>query len=222
MVDNIDDNAEFDALVQQDATAQDAVNSPNPVQWMPNLPIKANAAIKRTRQMMFLEAFKECGTITKACKAAKINASTVRKWNDTPDQWWREQFKNALQAFRDSIQDDIHEWATKGTTEPIIGKVQTPLGAEDQIIGYKQSRNALITMFNAKRHIPEFREDYKSKEDEKPQQAESPMARITIRLDMMANRQKVSVPLEAQNVIDITPEMPEDPLQLSESNDIDA
>ena len=202
-----EDNKEFDELIEK------AVNSETPVKWVTTKPSDLRKAIKRTRQMAFLKAFAEAGNLTEACKLSKVNYETQRRWS-SGDPWFAAQFKDALQAFRDGIEKNVQEWAMQGIDEPIVGKVAIAPGMmEDKIIGWKKSRNALLTMFHAKRHIPEYRDKYEPPKDEKGPETQSPMARITLRLDMIAARQQNALP-EQETVIDITPEQP----QLPEGN----
>ncbi len=200
-----DPNAEFDALMQ-------AANSEVPIKWNGTQHIKVRDAIKRTRQMAFLKALAELGTISHACKAAGVNSNTERGWRDTNDPWYAEQFRDALQSFRDLVEREVHVRAVEGVDEPIIGRVSTPtpMGfmTEDKIIGYKKKKSDLLLIFHAKRHIPEYREKPPEVKDDKPTETGSPMARITVRLEMMSKRQQVEIPDGADNshIIDITPE----------------
>ncbi len=193
-------NADFDAMMQE------AVNSEKPIVWTPNPPaIKPGAALKRTRQIAFLKAFAECGTISRACRAIGINMATEQRWRNEP--WYGVQFKDALQQYRDLIETEVHNRAIVGEQVPIIGKVAGPFGMEDKIIGHKTVKSDLLLMFHGKRHIMEYRDKYEPPKEEKPQETGSPMARITIRLDMMSKRQQVEVPAGAElNTIEITPE----------------
>lgn len=194
-------NAEFDALLKQ------AVESDKPVKWTSNIPIKAKDAIKRTRQVAFLKAFAEYGNLSKACKSVGINITTERQWRVSADPWYSQQFKDALAQYKDSIEQEIHNRAIVGEQVPIIGKVAGPFGLEDKIIAYKTVKSDLLLMFHGKRHIPEYRDKYEAPKEEKSVESGSPMARITIRLDMMNKRQQVEIPSGAEMpVIDITPE----------------
>ncbi len=109
----------------------------------------------------------------------------------------------------------MHVRAVDGIDEPIIGRVSTPgpfgMTTEDKIIGYKKKKSDLLLIFHAKRHIPEYRDKPPEVKDEKPTETGSPMARITVRLEMMSKRQQVEIPAGADNshVIDVTPEQPQ-------------
>jgi hypothetical protein len=199
------DNSEFDALVanaEREAAVEAAINSPKPVKWETPVPVPVKSAIQRARQVKFLQAFSESGNITAACKAIGVNVTTQRRWHEDP--WYAGQFKDAVAAYQDVLQEEIHNRAVKGEQVPIIGRVAVAPGmVEDRIIGYKTVKSDILLMFHSKRHIPEYRDDYKPQKEEVAQVAESPLVRITLRLDMMDNRLNVAVPTGA---IDVTPE----------------
>lgn len=182
-------------------------NASLPIKWVNSKPAKVGDAIKRTRQVKFLKAFATCGLINKACKMVGINYNTEHAWRSGKDPWYTEQFNIALQEYKELIEEEIHHRAIEGEEVAIIGKVQTEFGPEDRIIGHKRVKSDLLLMFQAKRHIPEFRDSHEAKKDvEKPTEAVSPIARISIRLDMISSRNQQVLPGVESNVIDVTPE----------------
>ncbi len=205
------DNAEFDAL------ALEVINSEKALKWGKVEPTENHAlAIKRTRQVAFLKQLAALGTISHACKAAGINVRTESQWRTSNDSWYAAQFKEAMQEFRDLVEREVHVRAVDGIDEPIIGKVATAFGvAEDKIIGWKKKKSDLLLIFHAKRHIPEYRDKPPEVKDDKPMDTGSPMARITLRLDMMAKRQDAALPAGVTAAIDISPEQ----YQIAESSD---
>lgn len=192
------DNAEFDEL------AAHVANPDLPVKADLAVPVKAGDAIKRIRQKSFLQAYAECGIITKACDAAGINQQTERRWRTSGDKWYIEQFQDAYQRFQDKISDKVQDIALNGWEEPIVGRVAIGPGmVEDRIIGHKHRHDSLLLMFLAKRHMPQFKENYMPAEQaDKPKETVSPMTRITIQLNMMEDRKK-------NKIIDITPMQPQ-------------
>ena len=175
MADNEEDAIQSDEDAIQQALAEQAVQSDKPIVWdVPSKPkkIDAGAGIKRKRQMAFLEAFKKYGNITQSREAAGISYTAYRNWHNTGEPWWRDRFKEAVQAFQDSIQAHVHDWAMNGMKVPIIGKVQVEVApgffaSEDQQLTgpdglplFKTVRSENITMFNAKRYVRDFRDKY--------------------------------------------------------------
>ena len=178
------ENDEFDALAAQVADAN------LPIQWTVQPIVKFKDVTKRARQVSFLKAFAACGNVGEAVAAAGINRSTERAWRASNDKWYITQFKDAYEAYSDSIFKVVHERAIHGVEVPIVGKVQGPLGPEDKIIGYKPQYDNLLLMFLAKKVDPTFKEKHEDKkETEKPNESVSPMTRITIQLNMMEERQ---------------------------------
>jgi hypothetical protein len=199
-----------------DAEAQKAITSDKPVRWNGATPMQTKQAITRIRQQQFLKAFAQCGNITAACKAIKINASTQRNWHNDPS--YASQFKDAYQEYCDLIRGEIHNRAIVGEQVPIIGKKMTPFGPEDTILGYKTVKSDILLMFHAKPHMPEYRDNYKEQVQETRPQSESPISRIMIRLDMIDSRQQVSLPAgNGIRVIDIQA----DQRQLTEGDLVD-
>lgn len=187
------------------------ISGNKPIKWAsPAKPEHARKGIQRTRQVKFLCAYAKCGNLTKACEVAGINKRTEHEWRNSTDTWYRENFKDAVQAYRDLIEGEVHQRAIDGIEVPIIGKVQTPLGPEDQIIGHKTVKSDLLLMFQAKRHIPEFKDNFTpAVRNEKPTETASPLARITVYIDMMADRNRDVIAGSAgrqnSNIIDVTP-----------------
>ena len=172
-----------------------------------------SATLKRRRQINFLKAYMDCGTIRTACTSTGINPSSVRQWREN-DEWFRKQYADAEQNYRDLIEQEVHDRAIIGEQVPIVGKVLTPAGREDQIIGYKTVKSDLLLMFHAKRHIREYRDKYApDPEGDKPVR-ESPMVQINVLIDRIAEKATIALPPSnpAQlhpsddDVIDITPE----------------
>ena len=186
------DNEEFDEL------AKSVTDANNKVKWGITQPIKVRDGLKRARQVNFLKAFSEFGTIKEACEAAGINLSTERAWRNNPDKWYKEQFKDASQKFSDTVRGAVRKRALEGVEVPIIGKVQGPLGPEDQIIGHRTQYDSLLLMFLAKKVDPSFREKYEESKPDDKVETVSAMTRITIQLNMMRERQN-------QKIIEITP-----------------
>lgn len=171
-----------------------------------------STTLKRRRQINFLKAYMDCGTIRTACTAIGIHPSSVRVWREN-DEWFRKQYADAEQNYRDLIEQEVHDRAIIGEQVPIVGKVLTPAGLEDQIIGYKTVKSDLLLMFHAKRHIREYRDKYApDPESDKPVR-ESPMVQINVLIDRIAEKANVllqpsvqQLPPADDDVIDVTPE----------------
>ena len=182
------------------------INGDKVIEWVSSKPQKVADSIKRSRQISFLNAYKVCGNITQAAKAAGINSATTLTWRDK-DQWFLRRFAEAIQEYRDSLEQEIHNRAVTGVEVPIIGKIQTPMGPEDAIIGKKTVKSDLLMIFHAKRHIVEYRDRQDPyKDDSRPSETVSPLTRITASLDMMKARMQEQIPVPSRAVIDVTPQ----------------
>ena len=56
------------------------------------------------RQEIFLNVYKECGSITKACNAIGLNADTVTNWKKRDSNGFLPRFENASIEFAESLQ----------------------------------------------------------------------------------------------------------------------
>lgn len=188
-------------------------NTDKSIEWTDNSDsAKALAtATKRRRQIKFLQAFQEGGTIRSACEATGLNSTTVRSWREN-DEWFQKQYVEAEQNYRDLVEQEVHNRAIVGEQVPIVGKVATPAGTEDQIIGYKTVKSDLLLMFHAKRHIREYRDKYTPDADNgnKPVR-ESPMVQINVLIDRIAEKvgmlplaNNAQLPPATADVIDIS------------------
>ena len=213
----------------------DVTDTSKPMKWSTdaangkNLPSKgykpgySAAAIKRQRQVIFLKAYAECGVSYIACEAAGVNPATRINWVKK-DPWFAEQFKQAVENYRDKLEYEIHDRAVNGVDVPIIGRKQVELGKdvmgnpvfgpEDAIIGTKKQKSDLLLMFHAKKVNPEYREKYEAPKEDRHSGADSPMARITVRLEMIANRAQHGISAPQVNVIPEYTETQEDVIDL--------
>jgi hypothetical protein len=64
-----------------------------------------NAEGVAQRQEIFLNVFRECGSITKACNAIGLNADTVTNWKKRDSNGFLTRFDNAGFEFAESLQD---------------------------------------------------------------------------------------------------------------------
>lgn len=189
-----DENAEFDRLAEEEAerVRHETVTSTKPTRWMPNkiVPVQnRNSAAKRQRQVAFLKAYEELGTISHACKVAGINPMTQSRWHSDP--WYVARFKEAHAAHCDLVEAEIKNRAIHGVEVPIIGKRWNPAAGvvEDDIIGHKTVKSDLLLMFHAKKINPEYRENYKPPEEKPVQVAESALQRMIGRLEIVFKRE---------------------------------
>src|SRR3990167_6683449 len=108
------ENEEFDRL------AAGLVESPVPIDWQvavkPSAKVSVHAghASKRIRQVRFLKALSEVGVISAALEAAGVNHNTERQWRRSGDAWYEQQFKDALQKYRDVVETEVHNRAING------------------------------------------------------------------------------------------------------------
>ena len=198
--DQTTENAEFDALVKD-------IESDKVIRWEPDKPmIRAGDAAKRRRQMSFLKAFGETGTIGKACQLAGINRATEIAWRNN-DQWYIQRFQEAVQLHRDTYQDFVRDWAFNGAPTPIklrktvqVGKDTdgNPIFASEEVIEYANRPSELMAMFYGKRIDPAWKDNYKPEEQDRKSETASPLARIVIDIEERANRKIINVTPEKQ------------------------
>ena len=193
-----------------DAPAEDIaalIKSPkSSIDWQSGakLSVTMRDKAKRHRQMSFLKNFKETGSLSEACQFAGINRNTELKWRKE-DVWFQKQFSLAYEDFKDKIEKEILNRAITGEQVPIVGKVQTPLGPEDVIIGHKTVKSDILLMFMAKKHMQEYKDKYEAPKVEVKVEMTSPMDRISRQLEAMKKREKHKE-LVTNTVIEVVPE----------------
>lgn len=215
-----------DNNLNDDELAELMMDTSKPITWNPvtTPAVRSSNAIRRIRQVEFLKAFAEVGTVKRACEVAQINRRTHNNWLAI-DGWYRQQFQDAVINYRDTIQDELHARALTGVEVPIIGKRPVEIGVkangdpviamQDEIIGHKTVKDPLLLMFLAKKVDPSYRDNAKSKEDDDtPKDTISPITRLQAKLDQMEQRKQVELREAASQL----PEMvvPPEPKESSE------
>lgn len=114
---------------------------------------RQSATPKKTRacakQEAFLESFAQHGIVSRACKDAEIDRSTVYRWKEHDDKFLV-RYNLALEEAKDAIREEIRRRAHDGYDEEIY-----QLGHYAGTV-HKYSDTLLI--FHAKMLMPEYRE----------------------------------------------------------------
>lgn len=78
----------------------------------------------RAKQVAFLAAVAELGTITRAALAAGVHRSMHYDW--LADKAYTKAFNDAEEMFRDSVRAEVHRRAVEGWLEPVVyqGRIQ--------------------------------------------------------------------------------------------------
>lgn len=131
----------------------------------------------RPQQEAFLIAFGLLGNVTEAADKARIGRRTHYDWLDA-DSEYAAAFKQAKEDYCDQIRAEIRRRVFEGIPEPVIyqGQVQfdvcrdkdtgeilynddgIPIVSDRPLVVYK--KDSQILMFEAKKHIPEYRERF--------------------------------------------------------------
>ena len=190
-------------------------NTDKSIEWTDNSDsAKALATtLKRRRQIRFLQAYQDCGTVRGACDAIGIRSSMVRSWRDN-DEWFQQQYLDAEQDYADLVGQEVHNRAIVGEQVPIVGRVATPTGIEERIIGYKTVKSDLLLILHAKKVNPKYRDKVPPSENNMPVR-ESPMVQINVLIDRIAEKVGGTLPSShtmqqlppaTDDIIDVTPE----------------
>jgi hypothetical protein len=77
----------------------------------------------RTKQVAFLTAVAELGTITRAALVAGVHRSMHYDW--LADEAYTKAFNDAEEMFRDSVRTEVHRRAVEGWLEPVVYQGRT-------------------------------------------------------------------------------------------------
>jgi hypothetical protein len=90
----------------------------------PDTPTRAKESDLRSKQVAFLTAVAELGTITRAALAAGVHRSMHYDWLN--DEAYTKAFNDAEEMFRDSVRTEAHRRAVEGWLEPVVyqGRIQ--------------------------------------------------------------------------------------------------
>ena len=72
-----------------------------------------------TRQDAFCKAYEKLGTITSACKVAKIDRSTIHAWNTTDAYGFKQKFADAKLSHADFLESVLFERIGNGSHSPV-------------------------------------------------------------------------------------------------------
>lgn len=114
---------------------------------------RRSATPKKTRacakQDAFLEAFAQHGNVTRACKFAEVDRSTVYRWKEHNEEFLV-RYNLALEEAKDALREEIRRRAADGWDEEVY-----QMG---QYAGTVHKYSDLLLMFHAKMLMPEYRE----------------------------------------------------------------
>ena len=115
---------------------------------------------QKRRQTAFLEAYKECATITHAVRIAKIVRQSHYNWL-AKDKEYQTAFAEAEVAATDALIAEARRRATQGVSEPVYYK--------GEVVGAIQKYSDSLLMFLIKGALPEvYRERYEFSGGPKP------------------------------------------------------
>lgn len=101
-----------------------------------------------------LAAFAQSGVKYLAAAAAGVSGETVRQHLRT-DEVFAEAWEDAYGEYQARLVAEIHRRGVEGTLEPVIGRVGKD---EDGVITYVRRYSDRLLEFEAKRHMPEYRD----------------------------------------------------------------
>ncbi len=78
---------------------------------------------KRTKQDVFLDEFAQHGNVTLACRAARIQRSTMYRWKEKSETFLF-RYNQAFEEAKDAIRAEIYRRAVEGVVEPVVSHGQ--------------------------------------------------------------------------------------------------
>jgi len=143
-----------DSLVSRQSGGEDLVLPEEPSPQDFGFPEKPNAAQVRcwTNQELWLEAFKQSGSVGQACETAGIPVPTAEAWADRDMYGFKTRKAAAAQAFMGKVEAEINRRAIDGVDKPVIYKGEIT-------DSYREYSDNLL-MFRAKRLDPNYRDNY--------------------------------------------------------------
>lgn len=120
---------------------------------LPRPPQRRSHRFDYDAQERFLRSIENQGRITVAAEAVGVSAECAREYIRSDREGFAERFNEAMQVFRDKIEEEIHRRAMEGVDEPIIGGKD-----RDEVVAHVRRYSDRLLEFYAKRHIPEYRE----------------------------------------------------------------
>lgn len=101
-----------------------------------------------------LEAYAESGVIYLAAASSGVSCETIRQHLRT-DELFAEAWEEAHRAYCAAVVAEVHRRGVEGTLEPVIGRVGKDT---DDVITYVRRYSDRLLEFEAKRHMPEYRD----------------------------------------------------------------
>lgn len=106
-------------------------------------------------QQKFLENFALFGTISRAASEVKVHRSTIYDWLNN-DIAFSQAFADAIQGYRDTIKDAIHQRAITGTQTPLVSRGQLVMDAHGNPVMVTRHSDQLLGLL-ARAYIKDFR-----------------------------------------------------------------
>lgn len=101
---------------------------------------------------LFLDHIRKTGRKYESAKIAGVSYATLSTYMNKNMWNLADRVAEAMEDYREAIEQEIHRRAIEGVPEPIIGGKD-----RDEIITYVQRYSDRLLEFHAKRHIPEYR-----------------------------------------------------------------
>ena len=110
---------------------------------------KGQKKFDEKRQEVFLRNYRETGLFNVSARAAAVCPETVRD-RRRKDKGFDKQIEEALQDYREIVEQEVRTRAVDGWDEPVYYK--------GDVVGHINKKSDRMLELHVKRHIPEYRE----------------------------------------------------------------
>lgn len=115
----------------------------------------AESRLSQEQAEAYLAEVARTGLLIKSCKAAGVSYMTVKRQREEAEDF-EEAVQEALEVYREVIQEEIHRRAIEGVDQPVFGPLGPGLGSGE--IGSVRKYSDKLLELHAKRHIAAYRD----------------------------------------------------------------
>ena len=116
---------------------------------------RPNSQLTEDQIQAYLDEVARTGLLMKSAKAAGVSYQTIKRFREEHDDF-EALVQEALDLYREAIEEEIHRRAIEGVETPVFGNLGPGLGSGE--VGQVRKFSDKLLELHAKRHIAAYRD----------------------------------------------------------------
>jgi hypothetical protein len=116
---------------------------------------RPNTTLTDDQIQAYLDEVARTGLLMKSAAAADVSYQTIKRNREEHDEF-EAAVQDALELYREAIEEEIHRRGIEGVETPVFGSMGANAGTG--IVGHVRKYSDKLLEIHAKRHIPAYRD----------------------------------------------------------------